>query len=89
MASRYMINGGSDHTSGLTELEQILRTLELGTTIIKFFPKRRPEKKTFFIKLETRQVIWQRVSVERQDIACKNDYEGVGKNYCCLISLLL
>ncbi|XP_077982282.1 1-phosphatidylinositol 4,5-bisphosphate phosphodiesterase gamma-1-like [Glandiceps talaboti] len=43
------------------ELNELLRKLELGTVLTKFFPKKRPEKRTFQVKLETRQIIWSRV----------------------------
>ncbi|KAL3182847.1 hypothetical protein MRX96_034484 [Rhipicephalus microplus] len=46
--------------SCLPEIEQIIRKLEHGTPLIKFYQKGRPEKRTFSIKLETRQVIWWR-----------------------------
>ncbi|XP_064466965.1 1-phosphatidylinositol 4,5-bisphosphate phosphodiesterase gamma-1-like isoform X2 [Ornithodoros turicata] len=47
-------------SSCLPEIEQIIRKLEHGTSLIKFYQKGRPEKRTFSIKLETRQVIWWR-----------------------------
>ncbi|XP_002742254.1 1-phosphatidylinositol 4,5-bisphosphate phosphodiesterase gamma-1-like [Saccoglossus kowalevskii] len=43
------------------ELNELLRKLELGVVMTKFFPKKRPEKRTFQVKLETRQIIWSRV----------------------------
>ncbi|XP_019629361.1 PREDICTED: 1-phosphatidylinositol 4,5-bisphosphate phosphodiesterase gamma-1-like isoform X4 [Branchiostoma belcheri] len=42
------------------ELNKILKTLELGTVLTKFFHKRKPENRTFQVKLETRQIVWSR-----------------------------
>lgn len=69
-AASFLVNGGPVAAGGLSEIEQTLRTLEIGTPMIKFFPKRRPERRTFCVKLETRQIIWQRA------MTGKNSYEG-------------
>ncbi|XP_018494683.1 1-phosphatidylinositol 4,5-bisphosphate phosphodiesterase gamma-1 [Galendromus occidentalis] len=45
---------------GISELEQIVRKLENGMTLIKFDQKGRPEKRRFFVKVETRQLFWSR-----------------------------
>lgn len=47
-------------SSSLPQIEQVIRKLEHGTSLIKFYQKGRPEKRTFSIKLETRQLIWGR-----------------------------
>lgn len=41
---------------GLGEMEQIICSLERGTLIQKFYPRRKPEKKTLMLRRETRQV---------------------------------
>ncbi|XP_062715033.1 1-phosphatidylinositol 4,5-bisphosphate phosphodiesterase gamma-1 isoform X2 [Aedes albopictus] len=43
---------------GLGEMEQIICSLERGTLIQKFYPRRKPEKKTLMLRRETRQVTW-------------------------------
>lgn len=61
MAASVQQNGSVPVASScLPEIEQIIRKLEHGTSLIKFYQKGRPEKRTFAIKLETRQVIWWR-----------------------------
>lgn len=52
------------------EMEQIIRRLEQGSILTKFYQKGKPERRNFFIKLDTRQIIWQR------PIAGKNVLEG-------------
>ncbi|XP_058462061.1 1-phosphatidylinositol 4,5-bisphosphate phosphodiesterase gamma-1 [Malaya genurostris] len=42
----------------LGEMEQIICSLERGTLIQKFYPRRKPEKKTLMLRRETRQVTW-------------------------------
>lgn len=46
--------------TGISELEQIVRKLENGMTLVKFYQKGRPEKRRFFVKHETRQLVWSR-----------------------------
>ncbi len=40
------------------EMEQIVHRLEQGSVLTKFYNKGKPERKTFFVKLETRQLVW-------------------------------
>uniref|UniRef100_T1IHK2 1-phosphatidylinositol 4,5-bisphosphate phosphodiesterase gamma n=1 Tax=Strigamia maritima TaxID=126957 RepID=T1IHK2_STRMM len=58
MATSSLCNGGPV-APGLG-IEQTLRALEGGSVMVKFFPRRRPERRSFSVKLETRQIIWQR-----------------------------
>lgn len=44
----------------IPEMEQIISRLERGTVVSKFFPRKRPEKKTLMIRRETRQIVWSR-----------------------------
>lgn len=54
-----MANGSAMETL-MPEFEQIISQLERGTIVHKFFPRKRPERKTLFIRRETRQIIWAR-----------------------------
>ena len=45
----------------------VLRVLERGLVLNRFFSKRRPEKRMFQMKLETRQLIWIRVAGGRPE----------------------
>uniref|UniRef100_A0A8C3TWJ7 1-phosphatidylinositol 4,5-bisphosphate phosphodiesterase gamma n=1 Tax=Catharus ustulatus TaxID=91951 RepID=A0A8C3TWJ7_CATUS len=49
-------------TPGAPFPAQILRCLEMGTVLTLFYQKKsqRPERRTFQVKLETRQIIWSR-----------------------------
>ncbi|XP_066587493.1 1-phosphatidylinositol 4,5-bisphosphate phosphodiesterase gamma-1 isoform X2 [Prorops nasuta] len=49
----------------IPEMEQIISQLERGTIVTKFFPRKRPEKKTLMIKRETRQLVWSRSTTSR------------------------
>lgn len=42
------------------EMEQIIRRLEQGSVLTKFYPKGRPDRRLFCIKLDTRQIVWMR-----------------------------
>lgn len=46
------------------EVGHLYRSLEVGTVMTLFYSKKsqRPERKTFQVKLETRQIIWSRGS---------------------------
>lgn len=57
-------SGSSCSLAALGEMEQIICQLERGTLIQKFYPRKRPEKKTLMLRRETRQVcLTRRVSV--------------------------
>ena len=49
----------------IPEMEQIISQLERGTVVTKFFPRKRPEKKTLMIRRETRQIVWSRSATFR------------------------
>ncbi|XP_015591333.1 1-phosphatidylinositol 4,5-bisphosphate phosphodiesterase gamma-1 isoform X2 [Cephus cinctus] len=49
----------------IPEMEQIIGQLERGTVVTKFFPRKRPEKKTLMIRRETRQIVWSRSATFR------------------------
>ncbi len=65
-----LVNGGgtADQT---TKNIHVLRVLERGLVLNRFYSRRRPEKRMFQIKLETRQLIWIRVAGGRP--------EGIGE----------
>lgn len=56
----------------LGENEQICISLERGTIITKFFPRRRPEKKFLLLRRETRQLIWASPNATNT----RTNYEG-------------
>ncbi|XP_017678049.1 PREDICTED: 1-phosphatidylinositol 4,5-bisphosphate phosphodiesterase gamma-1 [Lepidothrix coronata] len=56
--------GGGPGAPSEAEAVQLCRSLEVGTVMTLFYSKKsqRPERKTFQVKLETRQVTWSRGS---------------------------
>nr|CAD7429247.1 unnamed protein product [Timema monikensis] len=58
-------NGITSLGSFIPEMEQIINQLERGTVVTKFFPRKRPERKTLMIRRETRQVVWARAATTR------------------------
>ncbi|XP_060545638.1 1-phosphatidylinositol 4,5-bisphosphate phosphodiesterase gamma-1 isoform X1 [Pantherophis guttatus] len=63
------------------EVGHLCRSLEVGTVMTLFYSKKsqRPERKTFQVKLETRQIIWSRGSdkIEGARKAAKRKISGV------------
>jgi phosphatidylinositol phospholipase C, gamma-1 len=55
----------------LSEIEQMICVLERGTVITKFYPRKKPEKKTLMLRRETRQITWAAGSS-----TSRNSYEG-------------
>ncbi|MGH0124485.1 UNVERIFIED_CONTAM: hypothetical protein FKN15_077170 [Acipenser sinensis] len=55
-------NGSVPWMGSETEANSLYRDLELGTVLTLFYSKKsqRPERRTFHVKLETRQIIWSR-----------------------------
>ena len=43
-----------------TDVGAILRALEQGMALTRFYKSKKPEKRLFQVKLETRQLIWTR-----------------------------
>lgn len=60
----------------ISENEHIVSQLERGTLITKFFPRKRPERKTLKLRRETSQLIWTRPSTTPNPTGQKNTYEG-------------
>ena len=63
---------GNPLSSIIPEVEQIISHLERGTVVTKFYPRKRPERKTLMIRRETRQIVWLRMATTRT-------FEGAGK----------
>ncbi|TSX72110.1 DNA topoisomerase 1 [Bagarius yarrelli] len=61
-AASFFSNGPGPWTPSDTEMNSVYRDLELGTVLTLFYSKKsqRPERRTFQVKLETRQIIWTR-----------------------------
>lgn len=61
-APGFFSNGPVPWTVTDTEMTNLYRDLELGTVLTLFYSKKsqRPERRTFQVKLETRQIIWTR-----------------------------
>ncbi|KAK1801974.1 hypothetical protein P4O66_022209 [Electrophorus voltai] len=61
-SAAFFSNGPVPWTPSDTEMNNVYRDLELGTVLTLFYSKKsqRPERRTFQVKLETRQVIWTR-----------------------------
>lgn len=51
-------NGGNDRL--IHEADQLISYIERGSTVLKFFPRKRPERRTLSVRRETHQVIWFR-----------------------------
>lgn len=49
----------------MPEVEQIISQLERGTAVTKFFPRKRPEKKSLWVRRETGQIVWARTTQNR------------------------
>lgn len=65
-----------DHAN---DIHEMIRQLESGLVTTVFFSKRKPEKRTCRVKLETKQLLWIRNS--RQEGAGK-EKKSNKKNYC-------
>lgn len=63
------------------DMGRILRCLEMGTVLTLFYQKKsqRPERRTFQVKLETRQIIWSRTPEKVEgDSEYRGDREDLG-----------
>lgn len=65
MARWSMPNGVPPVGGFIPEMEQIISQLERGTVVTKFYPRKRPERKTLMIRRETRQIVWSRAGTGR------------------------
>lgn len=68
---------------------EIFRCLERGLVVTIFFCKKRPEKKTLQVKLETRQLVWIRAMGSKPDGTCEYssllEYHAVSHNLLFII----
>ncbi|KAE8576564.1 hypothetical protein XENTR_v10004244 [Xenopus tropicalis] len=64
MESLPLLNGFAPCGQSEAELTHLCRSLEVGTVMTLFYSKKsqKPERRTFQVKLETRQVTWSRVA---------------------------
>ncbi|XP_049885076.1 1-phosphatidylinositol 4,5-bisphosphate phosphodiesterase gamma-1 isoform X1 [Pectinophora gossypiella] len=51
-------NGANDRL--IHEADQLISYIERGSTVLKFYPRKRPERRTLTVRRETHQVIWYR-----------------------------
>ena len=66
MSSHWSVGPVMSCLAASKEMEQIIRRLESGSVLTKFFNKGKPERKTFFVRLETRQLFWTTGSNDRK-----------------------
>ncbi|XP_050360747.1 1-phosphatidylinositol 4,5-bisphosphate phosphodiesterase gamma-1 isoform X1 [Nymphalis io] len=62
-------SGGSDRL--IHEADQLISYIERGSTVQKFYPRKRPERRMLSVRRETYQVIWF-----RQGTLTRNAFEG-------------
>lgn len=47
----------------MSDIEKVIRKLEQGTDLLKLYEKRKPERRTICVKLETREILlWKPVA---------------------------
>ncbi|KAJ2954035.1 hypothetical protein O0L34_g2246 [Tuta absoluta] len=51
-------NGGSNRL--IHEADQLISHIERGTSVLKFYPRKKPERRILIVRRETHQVIWHR-----------------------------
>lgn len=62
---------GGAHDRLIHEADQLISYIERGSTVLKFYPRKRPERRSLSVRRETHQVIWSRTGVSQ-----KNAYEA-------------
>ncbi|CAH4038538.1 1-phosphatidylinositol 4,5-bisphosphate phosphodiesterase gamma-1 [Pieris brassicae] len=53
------------------EADQLISYIERGSNVFKFFPRKRPERRTLLVRRETHQVIWCRIGSTQ-----RHSYDG-------------
>ncbi|VVC96133.1 unnamed protein product, partial [Leptidea sinapis] len=80
ISSRLLVSKGSamnpvcyNGSSGrlIHEADQLISYIERGTTVLKLFPRKRPERRILTVRRETHQVLWC-----RQGATQRHSYEG-------------
>lgn len=56
--SSFCYNGVNDRL--IHEADQLISQIERGSSVLKFYPKKKPERRTLYVRRETLQVIWYR-----------------------------
>lgn len=64
-APPFLSNGGGG--MGPHDINTVLRYLERGLVVRVFFPRKRPEKRTLSVRLETLQLIWLKTQTSRPE----------------------
>lgn len=67
--SAVCFNGGHDRL--IHEADQLIAYIERGSSVLKFYPRKRPERRSVSVRRETHQVIWSRTSSP-----LRQSYEG-------------
>lgn len=62
-------NGAKDRL--IHEADQLISYIERGSTVLKFFPRKRPERRALCVRRETHQVLWSRINAPQ-----RQGYEG-------------
>ncbi|XP_041986907.1 1-phosphatidylinositol 4,5-bisphosphate phosphodiesterase gamma-1 isoform X2 [Aricia agestis] len=57
-------NGGNDRL--IHEADQLISYIERGSNVLKFYPRKRPERRFLSVRRETHQVIWYRNGTANQ-----------------------
>ena len=53
---------GLENGTFLPNLHGVLRVLEGGMVLTRFYSRKKPEKRNFLVRLETRQLIWNKAN---------------------------
>lgn len=62
-------NGANDRL--IHEADQLISYIERGSSVLKFFPRKRPERRCISVRRETHQVLWSRTNTPQRQA-----YEG-------------
>lgn len=55
-------NGGP-HNRLIQEADHLIACIERGSSIVKFYPRKRPERRFLTVRRETHQILWTRIGV--------------------------
>ncbi|XP_075990580.1 small wing phospholipase C gamma 1 isoform X3 [Anticarsia gemmatalis] len=55
--------GGPGHNRLIHEADQLISQIERGSTIVKFYQRKRPERRCLTVRRETHQILWNRIGV--------------------------
>lgn len=57
-------NGDNDRL--IHEADQLISYIERGTSVLKFYPRKRPERRLLLVRRETHQMIWMRMGTTQR-----------------------